>query len=251
MNQTYDPNGTRWCDSVGHLRALVKNSIDQRVRADRFWVYCINLYSLGLLERHLDFRVAALSKSSVAVADGIIITLLAYLKGWPKRQRITGYDIFDTILKTRTINQLRCFFFGSDIATLEAIQARLQRDYKDVICVGVLSPPVSKDGLNKEDDNFLKIINDACPDVLFIGLTQPKQEVWIDKHFESLDVPVAVCIGAVFDFFAGNKRRAPVILRMIGLEWMVRIVEDPKKILNRFIYALPVVIRSLFREKNH
>lgn len=247
MSQMYDQNSTRWCGSVNDLTSLVEKSIDGKVRTDRFWLYCINLYSLGLLEKNLSFLKAVSSRSSIAVADGVIVTLLAYLKGTPARQRITGYDVFDTILRTRTKNQLRCFFFGSDVATLDAIQARLERDYRDVTCVGVISPPVSKDGLNDEDDEFVKMINNARPDVLFIGLTQPKQEVWIDKHFDSLDVPVAACIGAVFDFFAGNKTRAPAILRSLGLEWIVRIIEDPKKISKRFIYALPVVIRSLFR----
>ena len=251
VSKIYDSNHTRWCDSEGQLEALVADVINKKDRADRFWIYCVNLYSLGLLEKHIAFRSAVASTRSVAVADGVIISVLAYLKRRPVRQRLTGHDVFDTILKTPTRNQLRCFFFGSEIETLNRIRVRLQRDYSEVICVGVLSPPISSDGLNSKDDEFIRIINDARPDVLFIGLTQPKQEVWINKHFESLDVPVAACIGAVFDFYARTKQRAPLIFRSLGLEWVFRIIEDPRKITNRFIYSVPAVIRYLFHGRSH
>ena len=130
--------------------------------------------------------------------------------------------------------------------TLDAIRARLLRDYGESICVNVLAPPFSVNGLFDKDAEYIEIINSAQPDILFISLTQPKQEIWINKNFDALDVPVAACVGAVFDFYAGNKSRAPYIFRLLGVEWIHRIFEEPRKILNRFWYSIPVYIRYIF-----
>jgi N-acetylglucosaminyldiphosphoundecaprenol N-acetyl-beta-D-mannosaminyltransferase len=238
-------NLRRWCNSNHELRSMAVDAVNGRKKCDRFWVYCINLYSIALIEKHTGFRLAN-SASSRAVADGVTITALSILKGWPKRERLPGSDVFDIFLKVPIKrSKLRCFFFGSDAQTIDAIRARLSVDYRDVVFVGGLAPPFSENGFSDLDEQFVREINNAEPDILFVGLTQPKQEIWLNKNFEALNVPVAACIGAVFDFYAGNKKRAPVFFRLLGLEWCYRLAQDPKKIFDRFKYSLPILIRYL------
>jgi N-acetylglucosaminyldiphosphoundecaprenol N-acetyl-beta-D-mannosaminyltransferase len=197
------------------------------------------------MEKDESFR-GCYSGAAYATADGVVNSILHYVKRWPRRERIAGADLFEAILSLGTNDRkLRCFFFGADEATLVNMKQRIRLDYPYVSVVGCISPPYTDTGINDADRSYVEAINVASPDVLFVGLTQPKQERWVHENFSNLNTPVTACIGAVFDFYAGNKVRAPTYIRKLGLEWLVRLVQNPVKIAGRFRYALPVLWRLI------
>lgn len=235
-----------WFDSVDHMLDATRLAIHSRNNVDRFWVYCVNLYSLGLVARNETFA-KSYSNKSFAIADGVINTLLSVMLRWPSRERITGAKAFESILSLGTNEKpLTCFFIGSDSDTLEKIKARLACERPYVTCVGAISPPFSDEELVLRSPEFVTDINASGADVLFVALTQPKQELWLHENFSSLQVPAAFAIGAVFDFYAGNYVRAPRFFRAVGAEWVYRIAQSPNKIFHRFRYALPVLAKMLF-----
>lgn len=235
----------RWCSSRTEILEKSLKAIERRTADFRCWFYSINLYSLGLLEKDAMFR-HCYSEMAYATADGVVNTFLHYLKGWPRRERIAGADLFEALVSLGTERrELRCFFFGAKTETLAKIQKRINVEHPNVSVVGCISPPFTDSGISDADGSYVEAINAASPDILFVGLTQPKQERWLNANFEDLTVPVAACIGAVFDFYAGNNRRAPIYIRKLGLEWLIRLSQDPSKIAYRFKYALPVLWRLI------
>ena len=246
IKQVEDLSNRRWFESVDSMLDAVSLAIRSRSIGDQFWVYCVNLYTLGLLARNETFA-RSYSNKSVAIADGVVIRLLSLMLRWPTRERITGAKAFESILNLGTSDRaLKCFFVGSDYETLEKIKARLACEYLFVACVGSIAPPFTDQELVFRSPDFVAEINASGADVLFVALTQPKQEIWLHENFSSLQVPVALGIGAVFDFYAGKYVRAPRMVRAMGAEWVYRIAQSPSKIFQRFRYALPVLVRLLF-----
>ena len=183
-----------------------------------------NSYGIALKDREAE---DALKHSDFLVLDGIYFGLAALLLKRKRIKRITGWDCF--VYFSRMMNQQRgsCFFMGSSPETLSKILQRFRRDYPNV-AVGTYSPPFKQ--VFTEDDNkaIREHINEFRPDVLFIGLTAPKQEKWGYHNISDLNVHVVIGIGNVFDWYAGNSKRPGQFWQLVGLEWLVRIFHRPE-----------------------
>ena len=164
--------------------------------------------------------------------DGIGIYL--YLKLFKKINyvnRITGYDIFEELIN----KNLKFFFLGSDNQTSQMIKEKL---LKKKILVEVHSPSFSKSFSNDENKNIIKKINKFKPNILFVGMTAPKQEKWSYLNRYKLNCNYIINIGAAFDYYVNNYYRAPKFLRTIGLEWLFRLIQNPKLWDRTFISGL-------------
>ena len=113
----------------------------------------------------------------------------------------------------------------------------MKLDYPNIKITGYLSPPFKTTFSKKENNKMIKYINDKKADVLWVGLTQPKQEKWIYENYSRLNVKFAGTVGAVFDFFSGNIRRAPIIMQTLSLEWIHRIYQDPGRLWARYLVS--------------
>lgn len=203
----------------------------------------INPYSYLLAEKDKIFKEALLN-SDIILPDGVgIVWATRYLKN-KKIKKIAGYDLFIHLMHLLEKKNGSCFFFGSTEETLSKIKKKSTKEYPSVK-VDYHSPPFKEQFSDKEDREFADIINSFNPDVLFVGITAPKQEKWVFKNKDKLNVPIIVSIGAVFDFYAGNVIRPSQFWISIGLEWLVRFLQEPKRLFKRNLYSILFVIKIL------
>jgi N-acetylglucosaminyldiphosphoundecaprenol N-acetyl-beta-D-mannosaminyltransferase len=205
-------------------------------RAGQIVFACANAHSMNMSRRDKKFRQALLDADQV-VADGSGVRFVARLAGKDVGPRIIGQAYFEALMKKlKSRNSGRVYFFGSSEATLNLIDQRFKRDYPELTFCGATSPPFGE-WSDEANEEFLAKINDARPDVLWVGMTAPKQEVWVYENRRSLDVPVIGSIGAVFDFFAGTVKSSPQWVRTIGLEALYRLAMEPRRLWRRVLIS--------------
>lgn len=187
----------------------------------------------GLWEAHRDRNVRkVLNSADLWIPDGIAPVMVARLKGIRRMARIPGAKLMDGFLELANRKGYRSFFYGDTDQTLAGLKERLERKYPGHHICGMYSPPF-RPLSPREDDKIVQMINDASPDVVWVGLGMPKQDRWIFEHKDKLNAPVAIGVGAAFRFHAGVVRRVPDVVGDLGLEWLWRFAMEPKKLWRR------------------
>jgi N-acetylglucosaminyldiphosphoundecaprenol N-acetyl-beta-D-mannosaminyltransferase len=217
-----------------------------RDRRDSFIFACANPHSLVVAHADSEFR-DALERSSAIVADGVGCKLAAALAGVPVGPRITGSDYFVAVMAALNRTGGSAFFFGSRDDVLTKLAARVMHHFPRV-AIATLSPPFGQ-WSGKENDQMIETICQFKPDVLWVGMTAPKQEKWVAANAARLQVPVIGSIGAVFDYYAGVTKRAPQWICDIGLEWLYRLPREPKRLWRRTLVSAPLFLWLVFRER--
>jgi N-acetylglucosaminyldiphosphoundecaprenol N-acetyl-beta-D-mannosaminyltransferase len=191
---------------------------------------------------------SSLIKSDVLLPDGISIVFAAGILLGTKLKKIAGADLF--YYEMTYLNNFggKCYFLGSTENTLLKILNRVSKDFPNVK-VNWLSPPFREEFSEHDNELMITDINNFEPDVLFVGMTAPKQEKWAYQHFNELKVGHICCIGAVFDFYAGNVKRAPKWMIDLGFEWFYRLIKEPKRLWKRYFIGNTKFIVQIFREK--
>lgn len=209
----------------------------------------INQYSFCLAEKDEIFK-KALMDSNILLPDGIGIVAASKLVTKKKIKRITGANLHRSLLEKINKRNGKCFYLGSSSKTLEKIEKRCNEEYPNII-IKNYSPPF-KDNFTEEDNqNMVATINNFSPDVLFIGMTAPKQEKWANKHKDVLNANVICSIGAVFDFYSGTVKRPNKIYQNLGLEWLGRLLKEPKRMWKRYLYYGPIFIYYILFKAKH
>ena len=180
--------------------------------------------------------------------DGISVV---WGKRWltgQKLKKITGTDIF--LFEMERLEKMggSCFFLGSTENNLKKIKERAAEEYPNVE-VQYFSPPFKEDFTTEDNVLMLNAINTFRPNVLFIGMTAPKQEKWAWLNFEKINVKHVCCIGAVFDFYARNKKRAPRWMINLGLEWLYRLIQEPGRMWHRYLIGNIRFVVYIIKEK--
>lgn len=170
-----------------------------------------------------------------ALPDGGPVASYCLNKGYSETKRTTGPDFMGEILKLGLKENYKHFFYGSTEDTLNKLKNQLENDYKGINIVGMYSPPFRK-LTDEEDKDIIKMINDASPDFVWIGLGAPKQEIFMYEHKDKIN-SLMIGVGAAFDFFAGNIKRAPAWMQKLNLEWLYRLLQDPKRLFSRYLYT--------------
>lgn len=193
----------------------------------------------------------ALIKGNVLIPDGIsIVKACKWLKAKSQPQeRIAGWDLFEFEMDRLNQKGGKCFFMGSSEKVLNLIKRRASVDYPN-IQIETYSPPYKPEFSEEDNKKIINAINQANPDLLWIGMTAPKQEKWTYTHWNELYIHCHVgTIGAVFDFFAGTVERAPLWWQEHGLEWLYRLIKEPKRMWRRYIIGNTLFLWNILKEK--
>ena len=184
---------------------------------------------------------SALKGSDILIADGVSFRLASLLEGNSSISRITGYDMFHCLMEMAEISGNKSvFFLGSSQNTLGKISAKVRRDFPNIEVKGLISPPFTDELTDDQNMLIIDEINTKCPDILWVAMTAPKQEKWAKKFSHELNCSAIVSIGAVFDFYAETKMRAPEVVRLIGLEWLWRFCVEPTRLWERALISVPL-----------
>jgi N-acetylglucosaminyldiphosphoundecaprenol N-acetyl-beta-D-mannosaminyltransferase len=206
----------------------------------------INAHSYIVAKKDKDFK-RALLKSDVLLPDGEGIVLMIRVLLKKKINKIAGADVHDFLLNHANKNNLKCFYLGSSNEVLNIIESKISVQYPNII-IKTLSPPFKDVFSDDENSEMYSSINDFSPDIIFIGMTAPKQEKWIDDNKEYLNFKFAASIGAVFDFIAKTKRRAPEWMIKVKLEWLFRALTS-WRLTKRYLYSNPLFLIEILRLK--
>ena len=187
----------------------------------------------GLLEAHQNPRIhAILNGADLWVPDGIAPVWLARLRGRRNVVRTPGAEIMREFLRRSEEKGYSSYFYGDTEETLAALCEAVARDYPGHRIAGAYSPPFRSLSPSEETE-IIERINTARPDILWVALGMPKQDIWIHERLARLDIPVAIGVGAAFAFVAGTVPRCPEWMGRAGFEWVYRFLKEPRKLWRR------------------
>jgi N-acetylglucosaminyldiphosphoundecaprenol N-acetyl-beta-D-mannosaminyltransferase len=227
------------------LEALVSQSVEAIETANRgngkpYVFACANPHSLAVAERDIEFK-SALCSADAVVADGVGVQVAATLAGRSLGPRITGSDYFSAMMTELNARRGRVGFFGSKPEVLDPLISRVRAKFPSVEVVSVISPPFGEWD-EDVDQRFVGEIAASSLDMLWVGMTAPKQEKWVQRNVEALGAGAVGSIGAVFDYFAGTVKRAPRWVCQAGLEWAYRFAKEPGRLWERNFVSAPKFI---------
>lgn len=215
------------------------------------WLACLNPHSYVVALDDAQFS-RSLHGADWLIPDGVGVVCASRWLGGQIGERMTGSDVFSGL--HRRMNErggMSVFFLGATEDTLALIKMRMARDYPEINVVGTYSPPFRPLYTEAEVDEMVCVINKVKPDVLWVGMTAPKQEKWIANNLHRLDVRFAGAVGAVFDFYTGKVKRSHPMFQRIGLEWLPRLVQQPKRLWRRMLVSAPIFLLHVVRAKLH
>lgn len=204
----------------------------------------INAHSYIVANNDYDFE-KALVASDILLPDGEgIVYMTKYIKG-ENINKIAGADIHSHLLEQANEKKLKCFYMGASEETLKIIKGKQEKSYPNVK-FGFFSPPFKKVFSDSDNAIMIEKINIFSPDILFVGMTAPKQEKWVDENSENINANIICSIGAVFDFVAGTKKRAPNWMIKLKLEWLHRAFSS-WRLTKRYLYSNPLFLIEILR----
>jgi len=207
----------------------------------------INAHSYILAKKDNLF-LKALNKSDKLIPDGSGIVLAAKLLKKRKILKIAGAELHIYLLNEMEKTGGKVFYMGASQNTLDKIEEKIEHEYPN-IKVESYSPPFKDSFNDEENQEIINKINDFSPNVLFIGMTAPKQEKWLYTHKDKLNFTTASCVGAVFDFYSGTIERPSQFWLDLHLEWLPRLLKEPKRLWRRNFISTPLFLIDIFLYK--
>lgn len=201
----------------------------------------------SLMAMQADPALIAISKrTAMNVPDGMPLVWIGKYRGLPV-ERTCGPDLMEKVIADGVSRGVRHFFYGGKIGVAEALADRFRSLVPGVEIVGTHCPPFRS--LTPDEDSLVvKTINDSGADVVWVGVSSPKQDIWMDEHLDRLSATM-VGVGAAFDFHSGAVQRAPVWMQRNGLEWVHRLWSEPRRLWRRYLILAPHFIWKVWRHK--
>lgn len=178
------------------------------------------------------------NNAGMVTPDGMPLVWLSRLYGHKQVQRVYGPDLLLAACARSMKHGWRHFFYGGKAGVADLLSQRLSSRFPGLQVAGTYSPPFRPLSA-EEDEEVVNMINAANPDVVWVGLSTPKQERWMHAHVHQLSAPVLLGVGAAFDFHAGLKPQAPPWIQQSGLEWLFRMLTEPRRLGKRYLYNNP------------
>lgn len=197
------------------------------------WIAVTGMHGVMEAQHNSAFK-AALNGADLIVPDGMPLIWLARLRRLPLARRVYGPELMLAFCKETAYRGYRHFFLGGEPGVAELLENALRTEIPDLCIVGKYSPPFRPLQSNEEQE-LVELINTARPDVVWVGLSEVKQDTWMHEHRALLDAPVLVGVGAAFDFIAKVKKQAPAWMREHGLESVFRLIQEPRRLWRRYI----------------
>lgn len=172
--------------------------------------------------------------ADLVTPDGMPVVWLGRLRGYNNIRRVYGPELMQEICAVSVKNGYKNYFYGSSADVLNKLRDKLSKKYPGLIISGVFSPPF-RPLTREEDDKIVEDINNSNPDIVWVGLGSPKQDLWMHEHRQRINASVMVGVGAAFDFLAGTKPQAPAWIRNSGFEWLFRLITEPKRLWRRYL----------------
>ena len=207
---------------------------------DPSYVCVTPVHSLMEYRRDPDLRRIC-SASGLTTPDGMPLVWVCRLKGHRHVERVYGPDLMLALCERSATRGYRHFFYGGAEGVPEQLAANLQHRFPGLAVAGTYSPPF-RPLTAEEDDQAVDMINGTNPDVVWIGLGSPKQERWMASHAGHVKAPAIIGVGAAFDFLTGRKRQAPHWMQRSGLEWLFRLLTEPRRLWRRYLVNNPLFV---------
>jgi N-acetylglucosaminyldiphosphoundecaprenol N-acetyl-beta-D-mannosaminyltransferase len=181
------------------------------------------------------------NRSGLSTPDGMPLVWLSRLRGYPEAGRVYGPDLMLALCERTQATGHRHFFYGGAPGVADLLASKLKARYPALIVAGTHSPPYRPADADETRD-VLAAINASSPDIVWIGLGTPKQDYWVSRHRALLSAPVLIAVGAAFDFHAGLLRQAPRWMQRSGLEWLFRLLQEPRRLAFRYLVYNPLFV---------
>lgn len=209
------------------LKKYIKENID---KLKGYYICVSNVHTTVMSYENKQYRNIQ-NNAVLAIPDGGPLSSIGRHRGFCEMARTTGPDLMHEIFTMG----YRHYFYGSTDETLEKLKDNLVRNYPNIEIVGMYSPPF-RDLSTEEDEEIIKNINNTKPDFVWIGLGAPKQEIWMANHQGKIN-GLMIGVGAGFDYFAGNIKRASLWMQKHNLEWLYRLIQEPKRLFKRYLVS--------------
>lgn len=188
-----------------------------------------------IMECKKDKRVfASVNAADLVTPDGMPTVWIGKLLGHKNISRVYGPELVQEICGISAKKGYKNYFFGSSPDVLNKLKERLSQEYPGLMISGIFSPPFRQPTM-EEDNRIVNDVNGSNPDILWVGLGSPKQDLWMHEHRQRINAPVMIGVGAAFDFLAGTKPQAPRWIRNYGFEWLFRLVTEPRRLWRRYL----------------
>lgn len=225
-----------------------------RLPEGKLLINTINAHSYNTAQKDVVFA-EALTNGDVLIPDGAsIVKACRWIKAKSQpKERIAGWDLFvhemERVNKENEGAKKKVMFLGSSNNVLALIKARAEKDYPNIEVI-TFSPPYKPVFSDEDNRMMIESINNTKPDLLWIGMTAPKQEKWAYAHWNELNINChAGTIGAVFDFYAGTIQRAPIWWQEHSLEWLYRLLKEPKRMWRRYLIGNILFLWNIFTKE--
>lgn len=224
-----------------------KEYICDNIEALRGKYICVSNVHTTVMAHDDDVYRNVQNSAALRLPDGKPLSVVAAKRGFKEAVRVTGPDLMGELFASALDNGLRHFFYGSTEETLEQLKTKLLERYPGIVIAGMYSPPFGAVSA-EEDAAHIQMINDTKPDIVWVGLGAPKQERWMYHHMDRINA-LMIGVGAGFDYYADNIKRAPLWMQKCSLEWLYRLMQDPKRLAKRYMSTNMRFIKLVNKEK--
>ena len=226
--------------SITSYEELKNNVIKDIENNKKSFIVAINPEKILKARKDNDLK-SLLNKATYQIPDGIGVIYASKLKRGNIKSRITGIDSMEMLCSLSNEKKYKIFMYGAKKETVEKAKDALEQKYKGINIVGIM------DGYEKDEKKIIDAINKSKADIIFVALGSPKQELWITKNMNKLCPKIYQGVGGSFDVFSGNVKRAPKWMQKSGLEWLYRLIKDPKRIFRQvklFKFLLIIIFKK-------
>ena len=228
--------------NMDEVLGILGESLEEK-RGD--YICVANVHTTVMAFRDESYRKIQ-NESWMTLPDGKPLSMVSKRRGYENAGRVPGPDLMPKVFEESKEKKYRHFFYGSTEETLAKLKEKIQEKYPYLDIVGMYSPPFRK-LTEEEDKNVINMINGAKPDFVWVALGAPKQEIWMAEHKNKINA-IMLGVGAAFDFEAGTVKRAPKWMQELCLEWLHRIMQDPKRLIPRYVNTNASFLWNVYKE---
>jgi len=225
-------------DVVSQIQSWIRSDTNGR------YIAVTGMHGIAESQNDIDYR-RALGSADLVVPDGMPLVWLGRWHGYSLKRRVYGPELMETFCR-ETGSTFRHFFYGGGPGTAERLADTLRQRF-GIVVAGTYCPPFRPLTQNERKE-VAAHVKEVSPHVLWIGMSTPKQEKWMYQTRSELSVPVMLGVGAAFDFHSGKTRQAPAWMRENGLEWLFRLLAEPRRLWRRYLIIVPKAVALILLE---